>query len=63
MHAMIRAALGTALLGAAAGAPASEGGHRQHGAHQHGHGTLQVALDGEELVAELRVPAVNVVGF
>jgi len=63
MHGIIRTVLSTALLGAAAGAAASEGGHRQHGAHEHGHATLQVALEGKELVAELRVPAVHVVGF
>ena len=42
---------------------ASEGGHREHGAHEHGRGTLEVAVEGEELVVELRMPAVNVVGF
>ena len=42
---------------------ASEDGHREHGAHEHGRGTLDVAVEGEELVVELRMPAVNVVGF
>ena len=42
---------------------ASEDGHREHGAHEHGRGTLDVAVEGEELVAELRMPAVNVIGF
>ena len=42
---------------------ASEDGHREHDPHEHGHGALDIALEGEELVAELRIPAVNVVGF
>ena len=36
---------------------------REHGSHAHGEGVLEVALDGEELVMALRIPAVNVVGF
>ena len=51
------------MLVAGAAFAASEDGHREHGAHEHGHGTLDVALEGEELVVELRMPAVNVVGF
>ena len=42
---------------------ASESEHREHEAHEHGHGTLDIVVEGEELVVELRVPAVNVVGF
>ena len=42
---------------------ASENGHREHGPHEHGHGTLDVAVEGEDLVIELRMPGVNVVGF
>lgn len=37
--------------------------HREHDAHEHGHGSLDVVADGDELVIELRIPAVNVVGF
>ncbi len=37
--------------------------HRQHAAHEHGHGVLEVVAEGEELVIVLRVPAVNVIGF
>ena len=51
------------MLVAGAAFAASEDGHREHGAHEHGRGTLDVALEGEELVVELRMPAVNVVGF
>ena len=52
----------SALLAGAAFA-ASEGGHREHDPHEHGHGALDIVLEGEDLVAELRIPAVNVVGF
>ena len=55
-------ALGCALFAGVALA-ASDDGHREHEPHEHGHGTLDIVLEGEELVAELRIPAVNVVGF
>ena len=42
---------------------ASEDGHREHGPHEHGHGTLDVVVEGEDLAIELRMPGVNVVGF
>ena len=51
------------LFVAGAAFAASEGGYREHGAHEHGHGTLDVAVEGEELVIEFRIPAVNAVGF
>ena len=57
-------ALAAAPLLAAAGAfAASEDGHREHDPHEHGHGALDIVLEGEDLVAELRIPAVNVIGF
>ena len=42
---------------------ASDHEQRAHEAHEHGHGTLDIVVEGEELVVELRIPAVNVVGF
>ncbi len=36
---------------------------RQHGSHVHGVGKLNVALDGNDLILELRSPAANIVGF
>ncbi len=42
---------------------ASESTHREHGAHEHGHGVLEVVTEGAELVIALRIPAVNAVGF
>ena len=56
------AALACAVVAGAAFA-ASDGEHREHEAHEHGHGTLDIVLEGEDLVIELRIPAVNVVGF
>lgn len=44
-------------------AGASEGERRELGAHEHGHGLLSVAVDGNDLIIELEIPAVNVVGF
>ena len=55
-------ALAATLLAGAAFA-ASDGERREHDAHEHGHGTLDIVVEGEELVIELRIPAVNVVGF
>lgn len=40
---------------------AAEG--RQHGAHEHGVGKLDIAQEGAELHIELDSPAVNIVGF
>jgi hypothetical protein len=35
----------------------------QHGVHEHGKVTLNVALDGQQLIVELDAPADNVIGF
>jgi hypothetical protein len=37
--------------------------HREHGAHVHGVGELNVALDGRILLIELHGPAANILGF
>ena len=42
---------------------ASEGEHREHEAHEHGRGMLDIVAEGEELMVEFRIPAANVVGF
>ena len=55
-------ALAATLLAGVAFA-ASDGERREHDAHEHGHGALDIVVEGEELVIELRIPAVNVVGF
>ncbi len=41
----------------------AESTHREHGAHEHGHGVLEVVAESDELVIALRIPAVNAVGF
>jgi len=56
------AGLAPALLVCAALAE-QHGEHREQPAHEHGHGTLDIVVEGEELVMELRIPGVNVVGF
>ena len=37
--------------------------HRQHGAHEHGIGRLNLAQDGADIHIELESPAANIVGF
>lgn len=36
---------------------------RQHGAHQHGHGTLKIAIEGRTVDIELAAPGDDIVGF
>ncbi|MCW8907591.1 MAG: DUF2796 domain-containing protein [Sedimenticola sp.] len=54
-----------ALLLVAAGSPALAQAEteRQHAAHEHGAGQLNVALDQQTLLIELSMPAMNLVGF
>jgi len=42
---------------------ADEDEHREHDAHVHGVSTLNIAVEGDQLVAELSSPAMNIVGF
>ncbi len=58
----------TALIVAAAllpltGASAAENEHREHGAHEHGHGKFNVAIEGKILAMELIRPGADIVGF
>ena len=48
------------VLSAAQGAAETE---RQLGPHQHGHGTLNLAVEGQTVQMELEVPGVDIVGF
>ena len=41
----------------------AESEHRDHGAHVHGHASLNLALSGNELVVGLDSPAMNLLGF
>ncbi len=54
------------LLAAAVACTASQGSaqeHRQLGAHVHGHGRLNIAVEGKKLSIELEVPGADIVGF
>lgn len=35
----------------------------EHAAHEHGHGELNLAIDGQQLLIELHAPAADVIGF
>lgn len=41
----------------------AEDGHRELGPHVHGHGTLNVAIEGNRVSMELEVPGMDIVGF
>src|SRR5579883_1715644 len=51
-----------AALGCGAGNSDAQS-HRQLGAHEHGHGRLNIAIDGKTLSMELEVPGADIVGF
>lgn len=53
--------LTSAALGLSCHVMAEE--HRELGAHEHGHGTLNVAVEGNVLKMELEVPGDDIVGF
>lgn len=53
--------LSAALFAVALTAHAEE--RRELGAHQHGHGTLDIALDGPVLAVELTAPGADIAGF
>lgn len=48
---------------AAATGSANAGEHREHDAHVHGIGQLDIALEGEVLAVEFTTPAINLLGF
>lgn len=43
--------------------PASAQEHRQLGPHVHGHGRLNIAIEGKDMSMELEVPGMDIVGF
>jgi hypothetical protein len=53
------------LAGAAATATVSFAAekHRELGAHEHGRGTLNIAVEGNKVTMELEAPGVDIVGF
>lgn len=38
-------------------------GHRELGAHEHGRGTLNIAIEGNKVTMELEVPGADIIGF
>jgi uncharacterized protein DUF2796 len=50
-------------FGLAAAAGVSHAQQRQAGAHEHGRGTLNIALEGSRLSMELEAPGADIVGF
>lgn len=60
---MIKSACVLAAAAIYAASPASSEEHRQLGPHVHGHGRLNVALEGKKLSIELEVPGADIVGF
>lgn len=60
MRTILLALLGLATAGLAGPASAQ---HRELGSHEHGRGTLNIALEGTRLSMELEVPGVDIVGF
>lgn len=60
---MTRCALAAALVLAAAALPARAEERREAAPHQHGAGTLSIAIEGSRLELELDAPAADVIGF
>ena len=57
----MRVAIGVlALVAVPANAQAP---HRELGAHEHGRGTLNIAIEGNKLTMELEAPGMDIVGF
>jgi hypothetical protein len=50
-------------LGMITGLPSAFAQHREAGAHEHGRGTLNVAVEGKRVTMELEVPGADIVGF
>jgi hypothetical protein len=51
------------LSGFFAAPPLAAEGHRELGAHEHGRGTLNIAIEGTKVTMELEVPGADIVGF
>jgi hypothetical protein len=59
----MRKALAAAALSCLLLQSANAHERRELGAHQHGHGTLNIALEGNQITMELEVPGNDIVGF
>src|SRR5215472_3107957 len=53
----------TAAMAAAAFPAFAEEPQRQLGAHVHGHGILNIAIEGKKMSMELEVPGMDIAGF
>jgi hypothetical protein len=62
-HRYPAAPLAALLLITAGAAQGASTAAREQGVHAHGHGVLEVAVEGHELHLALHIPAVNVLGF
>ena len=51
------------VVALAISAPALADEHRELGPHEHGHGTLNVAVEGNTIKMELEVPGDDIIGF
>jgi len=60
---MIRSALAAFFLAALAALHAEASETRSADAHEHGHGQLNVAIEGNSVLMELEIPGVDIVGF
>jgi hypothetical protein len=56
-------ALGLAALSLLTVPARAEDDHRELGAHVHGHGTLNIAIEGNRVSLGLEVPGMDIVGF
>jgi len=63
MRVIGRAFILTAAMAAAAFPAFAEEPQRQLGAHVHGHGRLNIAIEGKKMDMELEVPGADIVGF
>jgi hypothetical protein len=64
MAAKVRRLLGLLFLaGTVANPSLAAEEHRELGAHEHGRGTLNIAVEGNKVTMELEVPGVDIVGF
>jgi Protein of unknown function (DUF2796) len=55
--------LAVLCLGLAGVPAAAEEEHRELGAHEHGHATLDIAIEGKRVVMELEAPGHDIMGF
>jgi Protein of unknown function (DUF2796) len=62
MNMLKPAVFATAALAAVSSIALAED-HRQLGAHVHGHGRLNIAIEGKKVSMELEVPGADIVGF